>query len=708
MRLPRPLPPPRQNWFLFALAAIIMASLCFWGGRFGFIGKYPLDLAWLTSIFPRPLVLPAGRFMILFALTWFACLALVVVFPRRLGFGGATAARGGATVILTLALLCRLLLLPHPHSNDVNRYLWEGRLLAAGYSPYVHAPVAENDPAVDPLRAASDPYWSGINHPRMSAIYPPLALWLFAGVARLWYAAAAIKLIMIAFDLGALVFLLLILRARGLELRWACLYAFNPVVLYSFAGQGHLDAALLFFVTGALFFSYRRRWLWMFVFAGLAVQAKYVAIVALPFLLRRDNWRYAWVAAAAMLLPYLPFIATDGGAVLKGLFAFGSEFAVNGPVHGLVRLALDDRRAATWICMAALSLTLIWGWRFHPAGAGRDPGAGSFFALAALLLFLPTVHYWYLTWIIPFLALRPTASWLGLCLTICFYFVADGLEHHTGAWSLPPLAQAAIWLPFLALLLHELRLARKRARRNWEPPSSLSVIIPARNEEACLRACIESARDEAGVAEIIVVDGGSTDRTREVARQAGARVIEHPAPPEAGGGRGGQVSAGVSRAVGDVVVILHADTLISPGTFQRILTTLTNHPEVIGGAVGSGFDAPGWRLRLLEVANDFRAAFLGLSFGDQVQFFRRAPVLERGLVPDIPLMEDVELALRLRLLGRTAYLWGDCRVSARRWQSRGYWRSLLVIRLVASYLWQRLWGRPDTARMYRRYYRARE
>ena len=118
------------------------------------------------------------------------------------------------------------------------------------------------------------------------------------------------------------------------------------------------------------------------------------------------------------------------------------------------------------------------------------------------------------------------------------------------------------------------------------------------------------------------------------------------------------------------------------------------------------FDGKGWGLRLLEVANDLRAVYLGISFGDQVQFFRRRPIVEHDVYPAIPLMEDVELSLRLQGLGRRVFLFGDVVVSARSWQVKGVRRVWPIARLLVAYLGRRMTARPvDAAAMYRRYYR---
>ena len=125
---------------------------------------------------------------------------------------------------------------------------------------------------------------------------------------------------------------------------------------------------------------------------------------------------------------------------------------------------------------------------------------------------------------------------------------------------------------------------------------------------------------------------------------------------------------------------------------------------MIGGALGARFEGAGLSYRLLTAANDLRAVMLGISFGDQVQFFRRRVFLRRGSYPALPLMEDVELSLRLSALGRQGYLFGGSLVSARRWRRAGGAHAFKVIRLFSLFLWQRLWGRVDGAAFFLSYY----
>lgn len=687
---------PRRSWKIFTIFLFLLLALCAGGGYWGPLGESPLEVtigAWAGE-------LPAGKFILLFGATWIAGLALLAAYPQRHSM------KQDVWVILGLALLLRMLVFPHEHSDDLNRYLWEGRLLSEGINPYRFSP---DHPDLQQL-AAADPYHRQINHPDLPAAYPPLMLYLFSALARAVYHPMAVKVLMVLFDMGTLVLLLVLLRDRSLDMRWSLLYAVNPVILYAFSGQGHLDAAQNFFLMAALLCYARRSWVYLFVFTGLAVQSKYMAAAAVPFLLNRDNLRQAWILPVVVVLPFLP-LAGDGLFFFDSLAVFSRDYAFNGSIHGLLQVLTGDIRSAGVVCKLLFPAVLAVGIAaLHPQISERfrkEPAAGCFFALGAVLLLSPTVHFWYLTWIIPFLPLFPSRSWILLCLTSGMVFVSDGFLYQTGSWRYPVWVQVTVWLPFYILLAWEgiVFLRRQRIRESWPAPRTLSVVIPARNEAVGIGACIDAARQGGAVCEVVVVDGASTDQTVKIAESRGAQVLSHTEPPERGGGRGGQIAAGVGIARGDVVAVVHADTILAREDLDGMMAVLQKNPALIGGAVGGVFDETGWRMGLIGFLNDCRMLLSGISFGDQVQFFRRKPVAARNLFPGIPLMEDVEFGIRLHRLGRQTFLFGNTRMSSRRWKRKGLCNSISVVFRVAFYLLKRVKGLPDTTAMYRNYYR---
>ena len=190
----------------------------------------------------------------------------------------------------------------------------------------------------------------------------------------------------------------------------------------------------------------------------------------------------------------------------------------------------------------------------------------------------------------------------------------------------------------------------------------LSVIIPAVDEEACVPRAVASARAAAPGVEVLVVDGGSRDRTREVAAAAGATVLDAPRS------RGVQLDAGARRANGDWLVFLHADTRLEAG-WNEALGGLP--PEVVGGAFRFAIDSPRRGYRPIEAGVALRCRIFRLPYGDQAIFARRAAYEAVGGFPPLPLMEDVAFARRLARAGRLAFPKVRALTSCRRWERYG-------------------------------------
>lgn len=195
----------------------------------------------------------------------------------------------------------------------------------------------------------------------------------------------------------------------------------------------------------------------------------------------------------------------------------------------------------------------------------------------------------------------------------------------------------------------------------------LSVIIPARNEEHSIGLTLDCVRAE-HPGEIIVVDGESDDRTGEIARAYDATVISSAAS------RGIQLRAGTETASGQLLLFLHADTLLPHG-FRKCVTEVLTDPGVVAGAFRLQIDAPGLPFRMIERAVQFRSSSLQLPYGDQALFMTAETLRGVGGYRDWPVMEDFELVRRLRGVGRIVIARSAVRTSARRWLEHGPWRT---------------------------------
>jgi len=202
----------------------------------------------------------------------------------------------------------------------------------------------------------------------------------------------------------------------------------------------------------------------------------------------------------------------------------------------------------------------------------------------------------------------------------------------------------------------------------------LSVVIPAWEEADQIADAVRSAR--APRVEVIVVDAGSADETAARAAEAGARVVQ--ALP----GRARQLQAGVRESRGDVLLFLHADTRL-PADYQGAVEAALLDLGAVGGAFRLRFDQRGARLRLIEHAARARATLLGMPYGDQALFVRRTVLDAIGGVPQVPIMEDLDLVRAMRGHGRVVLLPLDVVTSARRHRARGPLRTAFRHNLAA-------------------------
>jgi rSAM/selenodomain-associated transferase 2 len=211
---------------------------------------------------------------------------------------------------------------------------------------------------------------------------------------------------------------------------------------------------------------------------------------------------------------------------------------------------------------------------------------------------------------------------------------------------------------------------------------SVTVVIPTLNEAARIGAAVDSAF-AAGAAEVIVADGGSSDATARIARERGARVVAGEPM------RSRQLNRGAAAAVSDALIFLHADTALPPGACAAVVNTLTS------GAVFGGFRlrfAEGSsRLRVVAALVNLRTRITRCPWGDQAQFVSRSAFLASGGFLEIPIMEDYELAIRMKRRGRAVVLPQKVTTSGRRFLERGVlrtaftnWRIIVAWRLGAD------------------------
>jgi rSAM/selenodomain-associated transferase 2 len=207
----------------------------------------------------------------------------------------------------------------------------------------------------------------------------------------------------------------------------------------------------------------------------------------------------------------------------------------------------------------------------------------------------------------------------------------------------------------------------------------LSIVMPVLDEAADIEAALAALAPyrQRGV-EVIVVDGGSSDRTLELARPLADRVIAAPR------GRAMQMNAGASAAHGDILLFLHADTRLPENADRLVLDGIAR-----SGRIWGRFDVRidgGGLLGLVAFTMNWRSRLTGITTGDQALFVTAAAFKTAGGFPPIALMEDVALSARLKRTGKPLALRARVTTSARRWRKHGTLRTLLLMwRLRLAY-----------------------
>jgi hypothetical protein len=354
---------------------------------------------------------------------------------------------GGAVIVLAIGLLARLCVLPAEPtlSEDVYRYLWDGRLVAEGVNPFPHAPA---DPA---LARFHGELAHRLNHAEVPTIYPPAAQLFFGAAARIAATPAAWKLVMLVFELLLVLGLLDLLRRRGMASERLLLYYWNPLVIVESYGSGHVDVVAAAFLVLAIALYEARRALPAGIAFALAALTKLVPALLGPWLLRRRAWLLLAAAAATTAILFAPF--WDAGSSLwTGLLTYARHWEFNSALYRLLRAA----GVADEVVRKLLAAAMV------AARAKTAPGA-AFATMAALLVLSPTVFPWYAVPAVAFLPLCADPGILVFSGLLALSYIPLPLFRTTGLWTLP---DWILWVEYggLALAWGAALLVRRKRR----------------------------------------------------------------------------------------------------------------------------------------------------------------------------------------------------------------------------------------------------
>ena len=389
-------------------------------------------------------------FLTLFGFAFLCYGAAVLVFARA---ARRTCHRWMLIYVFVIAGLCRVACVgvTPSLSTDIYRYLWEGRVVNAGFNPFELPP---DSPELEHLR---DENYEPINHKHLETIYPPFAQFVFAAGAAIRSDVTTQKVIFVFFDLAVMAVLLVLLRATGRNPGLVVVYGWSPLIVVEFAHSGHMDSIGIFFMLAAVLLLTLKRAGSGVLTLAISFLSKFLAAALLPFLILRR--RYAlWLPLFLFVavIGYIPFAGASSNLV-SSLRVYGENWQFNSLLfHGIQRVV--DRR--DWIRMALLSILVLFS--VYQARRQKDVLRYLYRVIGVAILLSPTVYPWYLSWLIPLLCFFPSPAWIAFSgLVVASYWVWVGFVD-TGVWGLGVGLMAIEYIPFYLLLAREEFVAFKR------------------------------------------------------------------------------------------------------------------------------------------------------------------------------------------------------------------------------------------------------
>jgi len=391
---------------------------------------------------------------------------------------------------IIFAILFRLtLLFTMPSlSDDIYRYVWDGRVADSGINPYLYAPEADE---LSHLRDST--IYPNINHKEIPTVYPPVSQMVYRGIVALGGGVSEFKAAFVILDLLNILLLVLIAQILRINLMRVLLYAWNPLVIVEFAHSGHADVIGIFLMLLALWLLIQGRLAWANIALALSFLTKFVSGLFLPiFVANRRDYKmlaplFFLMVVAVLYLPY----AEVGSRLFTGLAVYSDKWAFNNSIFGginsgfhaiikwdsfqrfvgrsvfapssMLQWLISDDEASLKLAKGAVAVSFLTVFLYYLQRLRRDfeaQGNQWFFKLGLIFfgLFIilnPTVHPWYLTWIVPFLVVYPDRAWLlftGLA-GLSYWVLSDYWA--IGVWQEEQWVKYVEYLPFYGLLLHD-------------------------------------------------------------------------------------------------------------------------------------------------------------------------------------------------------------------------------------------------------------
>ncbi len=422
------------KWITVALVVVGVTSLVLY--RVGLRAEGTKDILWFLK-------LAACQVILYFVASW------VILRARP--------ARSLFLIVILFAVLFRLSTLFSPPyiSDDIYRYVWDGRVQAAGINPYRHIPA---DPSLAPLR--DDKIYPKINRRDYArTIYPPAAQAVYFVTTRISESVTWMKATMLAFEAVAIWALAQLLASFGLSRQRVLIYAWHPLIVWEFAGSGHVDAVAIALITLALLARRRNAEALVGITLACATLVKLFPLVLFPALYKRWSWKMPLAFAITVVVAYLPYLSVGPLSVLGFLpgyvteqgLASGEQFYILSVARKLVGGASVPTTAFLIFALMAMTGISTWSLFKEEQHVHSYIKRACILATVGIVLFAP--HFsWYFAWLAPFLCFVPLPSLFYLtAASFVLYRSWLGDKPEQMFWL-----NTAIYLPFAMLLGIEL------------------------------------------------------------------------------------------------------------------------------------------------------------------------------------------------------------------------------------------------------------
>ena len=336
-------------------------------------------------------------------------------------------------------------------SDDIYRYIWDGRVQAAGINPYRYIP---GETSLAQLR--DDKIYPYINRRDTAhTIYPPVAEAAFLAITRFSESVTWMKVAMVGFEAVAVWAIIQLLVSFGFARQRVLIYAWHPLVVWEFAGSGHVDALAIAFIALTLLARRKNKETPTGLLLACATCVKLFPVVLFPAVYKRWGWRMPLAFAVSMLAGYLPYLSVGPMKVLGSLPFYATERGlISGEQYFLLALArqvfhVNVPTLAYFIFVVAVLGALSLWMMQHQQGDDTSYLRNGLLIASIFLLLLAPHFSWYFTWLIPFLCFVPSIPFFYLT-------VANFLLYLTWLGDAPErviVLKVLIFAPFLILLL---------------------------------------------------------------------------------------------------------------------------------------------------------------------------------------------------------------------------------------------------------------